>query len=414
MKRNTLFFLVVSVFAASAWGAAAGERCDLVFLNSLDEEIVSIHVKYSTPHEETRDNSSRVCLPPGQDWRVGVQGAILPEQIILELATKTYDFSDLSDLNPDSDMRLEAAYEDDQPILRRLDPEGRRDIMAAGLEYDFLTAANRPNAVDRDFLTDAKSWEEVVELVEDAAKEAREEFGELRSLDIEAGPIRNHEFALSRCPEAAAEWNGEHGGAARWTGQWTTTIPGKMSVCTCLEGTAEPGETMFLYERPGWGAVLGFPVFWKQWFGVARVQAIDSDSPEEGIGIRLSFRIADGGETEEMLEELLDDLRVDGFRPWSFRMEARDEEKEEPREVELDFHQGAGDKYYDQDEMQWSLFAAYADSSLSEAVALWVREDAFKQVKAGEEPEAGPGVAVLFSRGTFEAVFVPDGRELMR
>jgi hypothetical protein len=43
-----------------------------------------------------------------------------------------------------------------------------------------------------------------------------------------------------------------------------------------------------------------------------------------------------------------------------------------------------------------------------------VREDAFKQVKAGEEPEAGPGVAVLFSRGTFEAVFVPDGRELMR
>lgn len=44
--------------------------------------------------------------------------------------------------------------------------------------------------------------------------------------DIEAGPIWNNDDAKQKCPDACTE----HGG---WNGQWTTTIPGQMSVCGC-------------------------------------------------------------------------------------------------------------------------------------------------------------------------------------
>lgn len=42
---------------------------------------------------------------------------------------------------------------------------------------------------------------------------------------IEAGPIWNQADAEIKCPKVAKENNGI------WTGQWWTTIEGKMSVC---------------------------------------------------------------------------------------------------------------------------------------------------------------------------------------
>ncbi|MBQ1844416.1 MAG: DUF1311 domain-containing protein [Desulfovibrio sp.] len=53
-----------------------------------------------------------------------------------------------------------------------------------------------------------------------------------RALDVEAGPIRSHEHAKTRCPEVADEWAKAHPGwHAEWTEAWTTTVWGKMSVC---------------------------------------------------------------------------------------------------------------------------------------------------------------------------------------
>lgn len=43
--------------------------------------------------------------------------------------------------------------------------------------------------------------------------------------DVQAGPIWNQEDANLKCPVAAAAVHGE------WNGNWTTTVPGAMSVC---------------------------------------------------------------------------------------------------------------------------------------------------------------------------------------
>lgn len=42
---------------------------------------------------------------------------------------------------------------------------------------------------------------------------------------VEAGPIWNQADAETKCPRAARKVD------ARWTGEWKTTIPGVMSVC---------------------------------------------------------------------------------------------------------------------------------------------------------------------------------------
>lgn len=47
--------------------------------------------------------------------------------------------------------------------------------------------------------------------------------------DVEAGPIWNNSDAQTKCPATCASKGG-------WNGQWTTTIPGEMSVCGCCGG----------------------------------------------------------------------------------------------------------------------------------------------------------------------------------
>jgi hypothetical protein len=45
--------------------------------------------------------------------------------------------------------------------------------------------------------------------------------------DIEAGPIWNNDDAQTKCPNVCQQQG------AQWTGQWVTTVQGKMSVCNC-------------------------------------------------------------------------------------------------------------------------------------------------------------------------------------
>lgn len=47
----------------------------------------------------------------------------------------------------------------------------------------------------------------------------------IEAQDVDAGPIWNDGDARVKCPVAAAAVNGT------WDGQWTTTVEGKMSVC---------------------------------------------------------------------------------------------------------------------------------------------------------------------------------------
>lgn len=49
--------------------------------------------------------------------------------------------------------------------------------------------------------------------------------GQALALDVQAGPIWNNDDAKVKCPVAAQVYD------AKWNGQWTTTVPGKMSVC---------------------------------------------------------------------------------------------------------------------------------------------------------------------------------------
>ena len=69
---------------------------------------------------------------------------------------------------------------------------------------------------------------------------------EVLAFDVEAGPIWNQRDAESKCPRTC------QGVSAAWNGQWTTTIPGTMSVCGC-ESSVDPfcdAETVAL-AKPG-------------------------------------------------------------------------------------------------------------------------------------------------------------------
>lgn len=48
--------------------------------------------------------------------------------------------------------------------------------------------------------------------------------------DINAGPIWSDQDARNKCPSVCA------GAGGAWNGSWHTTVPGRMSVCSCRFG----------------------------------------------------------------------------------------------------------------------------------------------------------------------------------
>lgn len=52
------------------------------------------------------------------------------------------------------------------------------------------------------------------------------------AFDVDAGPIWNNADAQQKCPAVC--------GGLRWNGQWTTTVPGQMSVCGTAQGVDVP------------------------------------------------------------------------------------------------------------------------------------------------------------------------------
>ncbi|GAB4536229.1 MAG: hypothetical protein Tsb0019_37640 [Roseibium sp.] len=57
-----------------------------------------------------------------------------------------------------------------------------------------------------------------------------------QSYNVEAGPIWNNADAQAKCPQVCG------GLGAQWNGQWHTTRQGQMSVCSCQK--AGPGRTI--------------------------------------------------------------------------------------------------------------------------------------------------------------------------
>ena len=69
------------------------------------------------------------------------------------------------------------------------------------------------------------------------------------TVDIPVGPIWNNDDAKVKCPIACAAHLGE------WNGQWTTVVPGEMSVCGCtytVGGSGSSEYTMDVLAGPIW------------------------------------------------------------------------------------------------------------------------------------------------------------------
>jgi hypothetical protein len=64
------------------------------------------------------------------------------------------------------------------------------------------------------------------------------------TVNIPVGPIWNNEDAQTKCPIACAAHLG------KWDGQWTTVVPGEMSVCGCVLDVPAHAGTEFTLDVP--------------------------------------------------------------------------------------------------------------------------------------------------------------------
>lgn len=394
--RNGLRIACLVIVCMVLYASHAGEHCDVLYVNQTEEEVLAIRCRYATPYDEPRHDKSGKNLPPGGEFRLGIQGVTLPELILIDFATKSFVFEDLSGLNPESDMRLEIAHEDGRPLLRRLGAEGG----AVGEEREYLSAANRPNAVDKDSLANVADIDELVALLRVRITEEQRRLGDVERFDVEAGPIWSQEHAMERCPEVAREWGGMHDSEARWTGHWLTTVPGEMSVCNCMTGTADED----------WGKTIYFPVSWRGRYG-AGLAAEPRRQSEDDLPIGLRFKLPAGGELE-LLDELLSELRLDGLRPAKLVVEMWMEGREDEEEKgDIDFRQ--------EDDSPWSVYAmvmevldeAYEFDRLDVKLFL-VEQNAFKLAEDGDTKEPIRGAFCVFSKGIFETILMPDVRDI--
>ena len=71
-------------------------------------------------------------------------------------------------------------------------------------------------------------------------------WAQTKTFDVEAGPIWSQSDAEQKCPNVAKA-NG-----ATWTGQWHTTVPGRMSVCELRFPTRDKYITENVEAGPIW------------------------------------------------------------------------------------------------------------------------------------------------------------------
>lgn len=327
--------LITLVFGAHM--ARADNRCDIALINTLGEPITAVKIMYDTPYDEQRPSSSEIILPPEGEYRLGIQGVTLPTRIILFLPLSSYEFTDLSGLVPEPSMRLEVAYEDGVPRLKR---EGDAEKSVSGSEHKYLTPENSPYAVDRDRLTDAVTITNVQDLVAETA---------------------------------------------------TDVDPTKTNL-----------DSILFTEHFDEHTTLYFPVSWMDHNGYAGATPLSRDEPDAGIAVIVNIPLPESN-IPPVLDDLMSDLRVDGYRPAMFQLRVTGDGDDK----EVNFLEGDNDKYDDQDVVQEHLAAALEKGSLLEAEVIWIKTDAFAKAKEDNESPEGPGVRIRVANGQFQAIFMP-------
>ena len=404
-KMYAVILICLAALVSGAGNApAAGST--LMFTNSLDKPILAIRVMYETPSEGPRPVASDVSLPPGGEYRLGVQGATLPQRIILDLPLESYDFDELSGLALEETMQLEVTHEEGAPRLKRIGG----DAAVRGIERRYFTAENRASAVDWEELIACATMDEVRALVTAKAAAVSKEQGELKRFDIEAGPIWDHAYALKHCPSVAREWSSNNTPLeARWTGAWSTIEPGKMSVCTVVTGAAPLKETLF-EENAGWGPILHFPVDWMR-EAQASVLPVDPQRAGEGIIISLTSTLPD--EAPIILNTCLYEMRTAGYRPLAFRLKAEAGQGGESGSANLNFLKGESDILADRNVIREHLTAVVEKGNRFEGEVICVEGEVFDKKRKGENPQATRAVVVRIAAGLLAVNFIPDGSHFL-
>ncbi|MDR0363313.1 MAG: hypothetical protein LBJ46_11625 [Planctomycetota bacterium] len=292
-------------------------------------------------------------MAPDGEYRIGINATTLPEAICIDLATARYVFADLSGLNPGSVMHLEVVRKAGKPWIQRLDAPGGSE----GFERNYLTPSNLADAIDKDALATCSSAMDVVELVERHVGDGRKRH---EAIDV-------------------AE-------------------------------TADGKEIIFT-ENDGWGETLRFPVRWLRRHGIGC-------TPEEGnhnAVVTVRFRL-DAENQVGVLEELLGDLRRDGYRPARFIMNSAEltspGEEFDVTTEEIDFREDDGGIDSTHDRIMASIAVGY-DKLLVKGAIAFVEHDALAKAKGGEKDFRTRAVLCSFSNGTFEAAFMAEGAHLL-
>lgn len=381
------------------WFAGAAEASDHVRVtlsNRTQYEIIQIDMELETRHEPRRD-SARVYLNTGDSYSIGFAGAIKPLRISAEVVDALLVFDDLSDLEASQEIRLEITCGDDGPLLRQ--PESADGAaQAGGRLVKFVTDVNAAAAVDKDDIVAAATIPAVHATVAEHVETLQARFGEATSFEVDAGPILTNAQARERCPEVAREWSEKHGGdaEARWSGDWTTTVPGEMSVCNVRCGPPRLEEVLTQENES-----LHFPVVWNGNIGAGRATQLYQDSAE--VGIVISLRMSDN-----VMREAKDDLFADGLRPWQFRLDKRTTGSAD--DVDIDFTERGVSAEEAWDIAIEEYLAARSAGSLREMDLILVGEAQFRAIQAGNQDIDYPAALLQCGRNSLQATFFPGNR----
>lgn len=373
---------------------AAAANLTIVYTNNTSLELIEIDAYLETAGEMRR-NRSRVNLPGGGQYQIGVNGAIKPLRIRMEVATGRLDFADLSGLDMREVMQLAVVRDKDGFRLEQNAGPGNAPYRAQGEFIRFLTDSNAPNAASKEAVTRAKTLDEVRGVVEEAVAKAAES-RKSEHFDAPAGPIFNNDHAQERCPQVLEEWlkaNNKQPDEAYWTGNWATTKPNH-SVCGFASGPAPLAATLFEEDE---GKMLLFPVAWAGSIGLGRAASSGESSPGISVALRMDLQKSGGP------KRFLEDLKDSGYRPWRAELSVWEGDSE-------NFNYEKSPKSANQD---WAgllpkLEAARDNKTPHVFTCMLLHEKTFQEAAAAKDVAPAPAVMVFCGYGNLEAIFIPD------
>ncbi|MDL2307761.1 hypothetical protein LJC48_07050 [Desulfovibrio sp. OttesenSCG-928-C06] len=326
--------LITLVFGAHA--ALASGLSGITLNNKLDESILNVKILYIDSDGDRWNSSPKVLIQPDDLYYFDAQDTDDPEVIILHLSASSYEFPVHIPSRADGGIKLDVTYEDGVPYLKMAEDPEQAFI---GVEKKLFYPESGDYAVDRDYLSDCETYEDVIRLIQETAQDAGGDEGK----------------------DTIAQFT--------------------------------PIETF------GQSETLYFPVAWtSDHIGYGSIMKVKGSITSGALVFAVSVPLND--EPASTIDDLMSDLRVDGYRPFEFKYRLMDDGDA------VEFLSGEGDKYDDQDVIQDTLAPAMAKDDLVEAEVLWVKEEAFEKAKeTGESPD-GSFVVVRITPKLFQAEFI--------